>query len=228
VEQVVKLIRSKGVGVFFVTQNPLDVPDAVLAQLGNRIQHALRAYTPREEKAVKTAAGTFRPNPAFDTFAAITQLGVGEALVSMLEEKGVPSVVERTLIRPPASCLGPVTDAERRDLMRSSPLDGQYDEPVDRDSAHEILAERATQRAAAADEAEGADADETPRRRTSTGFRLPDFGGSSRTSGRSSSRRSYQRQTVAEAVVKSVVRAVGSELGRALTRGILGSFRRRR
>ena len=143
VEQVVKLIRSKGIGVFFVTQNPLDVPDAVLVQLGNRIQHALRAYTPREEKAVKTAAGTFRPNPAFDTFEAITQLGVGEALVSMLEEKGVPSVVERTLIRPPASRLGPITESERRDLIRSSPLYGQYDEPADRESAHKILTERA-------------------------------------------------------------------------------------
>ena len=143
VEQVVKLIRSKGVGVYFVTQNPLDMPDGVLAQLGNRVQHALRAYTPREQKAVKAAAETFRPNPDFDAYEAITQLGVGEALVSTLEKGGVPSVVERTLIRPPAARLGPVTDAERTETMRQSPVAGQYDHAIDRESAYEILIGRA-------------------------------------------------------------------------------------
>jgi DNA helicase HerA-like ATPase len=121
IEQVVRLIRSKGVGVYFVTQNPLDVPETVLAQLGNRVQHALRAYTPREQKAVKTAADTFRPNPDFNCAEAITKLGTGEALVSTLEEKGVPSMVQRTLIRPPSSRLGPITPQERADVIAMSP-----------------------------------------------------------------------------------------------------------
>ena len=149
VEQVVRLIRSKGVGVYFVTQNPLDVPDSVLSQLGNRVQHALRAYTPREQKAVKVAASTFRPNPDFDTFETITQLGVGEALVSTLEKKGVPGVVQRTLIRPPSSRLGPLEDKERAKLMKVSPVAKQYDDPVDRESAYELLAERAEEEAEA-------------------------------------------------------------------------------
>ena len=149
VEQVVRLIRSKGVGVYFVTQNPLDVPDSVLSQLGNRVQHALRAYTPREQKAVKVAAETFRPNPDFDTFSTITQLGVGEALVSTLEKKGVPGVVQRTLIRPPSSRLGPLTDKEREQLMNVSPVAMQYDEAIDRESAYEKLAERAEEEAEA-------------------------------------------------------------------------------
>ena len=139
VQQVVRLIRSKGVGVYFVTQNPLDVPESVLAQLANRIQHALRAYTPREQKAVKTAADTFRPNPAFSTAEAITQLAVGEALVSTLADKGVPSMVQRTLIRPPCSRLGPLTEDERRRLIATSPVGPLYDKIVDRESAFESL-----------------------------------------------------------------------------------------
>jgi DNA helicase HerA-like ATPase len=226
VEQVVKLIRSKGVGVFFVTQNPLDLPESVLAQLGNRVQHALRAYTPREQRAVKTAAETFRPNPDFDAAEAITQLGVGEALVSTLGDGGVPSVVERTLIRPPSSRLGPITPPERVALMEGSPVRGRYDEPLDRESAYEVLAKRAeaaTQAEAreAADEARVQDA--ARERRTDTGFRIPDFDDRVRRSSRS---RSSGRQTVAEAAMKSVVRSVGSSLGRALVRGILGSLRR--
>ena len=142
VEQVVRLIRSKGVGVYFVTQNPLDVPDDVSAQLGNRIQHALRAYTPREQKAVRAAAETFRPNPAFKTEDVITQLGIGEALVSVLEGKGAPSIVERTLVRPPVSRLGPITPAERQTLVNTSPVAGQYDTAIDRESAFEVLATR--------------------------------------------------------------------------------------
>src|SRR5690606_18696800 len=147
VEQVVRLIRSKGVGVYFVTQNPLDVPETVLAQLGNRIQHALRAYTPREQKAVRTAADTFRPNPDFDSSRAITELGVGEALVSLLETKAVPSVVQRTLIRPPSSRMGPLAESERQRLVATSPVAGQYDETIDRQSAFEMLRERAAETA---------------------------------------------------------------------------------
>ncbi|WEX07764.1 helicase HerA-like C-terminal domain-containing protein [Chelativorans sp. AA-79] len=226
VEQVVRLIRSKGVGVYFVTQNPLDVPETVLAQLGNRIQHALRAYTPREQKAVKTAADTFRPNPDFDCFAAITQLGVGEALVSTLEAKGIPSVVQRTLIRPPSSRLGPITDAERQSLVQGSPVAGQYDKTIDRESAFELLQKRADAKAA---ESNAAEKEPEPAQQQGGGWTLPDFGGGNRTSDRrTSSRRSYQRQTVTEAAIKSVVRSVGTTLGRELIRGILGSLTRRR
>src|SRR5829696_248935 len=142
VEQVVRLIRSKGVGVYFVTQNPLDVPDTVLAQLGNRVQHALRAFTPRDQKAVRAAAETFRQNPKFSTEKAITELGVGEALVSTLERGGTPSVVERTLIAPPAGRVGPITEAERRQVMQASPVRGRYDQGLDAESAYEMLAKR--------------------------------------------------------------------------------------
>jgi DNA helicase HerA-like ATPase len=143
VEQVVRLIRSKGVGVYFVTQNPLDVPDSVLAQLGNRVQHALRAYTPREQKAVKAAATTFRQNPAFDTEKAITELGVGEALVSVLDPRGVPTIVERTLIKPPSGRVGPISPEERQQAVHQSPVYGEYDKTEDRESAYEILQKRA-------------------------------------------------------------------------------------
>jgi DNA helicase HerA-like ATPase len=226
VEQVVRLIRSKGVGVYFVTQNPLDVPETVLAQLGNRVQHALRAYSPREQKAVRTAADTFRPNPDFSAFEAITQLGTGEALVSVLEEKGAPSIVQRTLIRPPAARMGVITPDERKDLMAQSPVRGLYDQSVDRESAYEMLQKRAEM----AIEAEQRMADEREREEAQSrtgGWTLPDFGqqrSPSRTGGRAP--RPSNRQTVAEAAVKSVVRSVGSSLGRALVRGILGSLKR--
>jgi DNA helicase HerA-like ATPase len=142
IEQVVRLIRSKGVGVYFVTQNPRDLPESVIAQLGNRLQHALRAYTPTEQKAVKSAASSFRPNPAFKTEAAITEMGVGEALVSTLEAKGAPTVVQKTLIRPPSSRLGPATDPERAEVQKVSPVFGKYDKTIDRESAYEILSKR--------------------------------------------------------------------------------------
>jgi len=145
IEQVVRLIRSKGVGVYFITQNPLDVPDVVLGQLGNRAQHALRAFTPRDQKAVKAAAETFRQNPTFDTGEVITQLGVGEALVSMLEKGGTPAVVSRTLIAPPGSRVGPITAEERAAVLAQSPLRGKYDVTIDRDSAFEVLNRRGTQ-----------------------------------------------------------------------------------
>jgi DNA helicase HerA-like ATPase len=215
VEQVVRLIRSKGVGVYFVTQNPLDIPETVLAQLGNRVQHALRAYTPREQKAVRTAADTFRPNPDFDCAKAITQLGVGEALVSALEEKGIPSMVQRTLIRPPASRLGPITPQERQQVMAQSPVAGQYDKTVDRDSAFEMLQKKAAQAAKPAEEPQPA-----PKTDDGGGWTIPGFGTDS--GGRRSN-----RQSVGEAAIKSVVRSVGSSLGRALVRGILGSLSRR-
>src|SRR5690606_29110280 len=138
----------KGVGVYFVTQNPLDIPDTILGQLGNRVQHALRAFTPRDQKAVRAAAQTLRTNAAIDTEQAITELGVGEALVSLLDAKGTPGIVQRALIRPPTSRIGPVTPEERKQVIGRSPLGGKYDHPIDRESAHELL-ERRTQQAAA-------------------------------------------------------------------------------
>ncbi|MBR0556408.1 DUF853 domain-containing protein [Ciceribacter sp. L1K23] len=229
VEQVVRLIRSKGVGVYFVTQNPLDVPETILAQLGNRVQHALRAYTPREQKAVRTAADTFRPNPAFDCATAITTLGIGEALVSTLESKGVPSMVERTLIRPPAGRVGPITDAERQSVMNVSPVAGLYDKDVDRESAFEILTQRA-QKAVEAEAAKRAAEEKASNDDSAAGrWTLPGFGNDeepSQPSSKTSTRRSYQRETVVEAAMKSAARSVANSLGRAIVRGILGSLRR--
>ncbi|HRK70739.1 MAG TPA: DUF853 family protein [Micropepsaceae bacterium] len=215
VTQVVRLIRSKGVGVWFVTQNPQDVPDIVAAQLGNRIQHALRAYTPKEMKAVSVAAESFRPNPAFETKSAITELGVGEALTSLLEDKAVPGIVERTLVRPPASRIGPLLPDERARLMAGSAMAGRYDRMLDRDSAFEMLQRRSAERAPPAPppsrEPTGpfSDTPSVPRTRTKAPPR--------KSSGRS-------RQSVGEAFTKSVVRSVGSSLGRRLVRGILGSL----
>ncbi|NUL82601.1 MAG: DUF853 family protein [Armatimonadetes bacterium] len=196
VEQVVKLIRSKGVGVFFITQNPADVPESVLAQLGNRFQHALRAYTPGEQKAVRAAASSFRANPAFDTEQAITELGVGEALVSTLQEKGVPSMVQRTMVRPPSSRLGPATVEERARIVASSPLGLQYGQAIDRDSAHEALLRRAQQAAAMAPPAP------TPARAPA----------------------GSRSDSLFEAAAKSIIRSASSQLGRQVMRGILGSI----
>ncbi len=223
VEQVARLIRSKGVGVFFVTQNPADIPEDILGQMGNRIQHALRAYTPRDQRALRAAAETFRPNPAFDTARTILELGVGEALVSTLLKKGVPSMVERVLIRPPSSRLGPLTPAERRAVIAESPLAGRYDRTVDRESAYEILRERARQAAEAArqDEAED-DADAPPETRE---YRAQRRYSGSRV-GRSTSRR--RSDSVAEAFAKSLARSLGTRAGSALVRGILGSLFRAR
>jgi DNA helicase HerA-like ATPase len=228
VEQVVRLIRSKGVGVYFVTQNPLDVPETVLAQLGNRLQHALRAYSPREQKAVKTAADTFRPNPAFDCATVITNLGTGEALVSTLEAKGAPSIVERTLVRPPSGRVGPVTDAERQQVMDKSPVLGVYDEDVDRESAFEMLAARA-KKAAESEAAKRAQEEAQSAGGGTSGWTLPGFGGGNDdqpTRGQARGRSGYQRETVVEAAMKSVARTVATQVGRALVRGILGSLKR--
>ena len=154
IEQVVRLIRSKGVGVYFVSQNPLDIPDIVLGQLGNRVQHALRAFTPRDQKAVSAAAETFRANPKVDVATAITELGVGEALVSFLDEKGIPTPVERTFVCPPQSRIGPITDGERVDVVKASIVAGVYEKTADRESAYEILKARAEQSATEANEEE--------------------------------------------------------------------------
>ncbi|BAN70020.1 helicase HerA-like domain-containing protein [endosymbiont of unidentified scaly snail isolate Monju] len=212
ITQVVRLIRSKGVGVFFITQYPNDVPDEVIGQLGNRIQHALRAFTPRDKKAVKVAAETFRPNPAFDTFEAITRLGVGEALVSTLDEKGVPSVVERTLMAPPRSRIGPLSDAERSELRERSPLKGLYEQAIDRESAYERLRKREQE----LEERRRTElqAEEERRRRekeTKAAERRTRGGG-------------RRRQGVLEAMAKSVARSIGSSIGRRIVRGILGSI----
>ncbi len=215
VEQVVRLIRSKGVGVYFVTQNPLDVPDSVLGQLGNRVQHALRAYTPRDQKAVKAAADTFRPNEAFDAYRAITELGVGEALVSTLEKKGRPSIVQRTLIRPPSSRLGPLKKTERSSVIDESPVLGLYDETSDRESAYEILNERAAEKAKAEERQRQLEAEEKEARRKRE--TVP------KTTTR---RRSSRRQSTVEAFAKSVARSVGTQIGRALMRGILGTIKK--
>lgn len=209
VEQVVKLIRSKGVGIYFVTQNPLDIPDAVLGQLGNRVQHALRSFTPRDQRAVKAAADTFRSNPNFDTKDIIGQLGVGEALVSVLEDDGIPSVVQRTLMCPPHSRIGPASDSERSQLLRSSPFAGRYDRVIDRESAHEILSKRADDAAIAAEQAQQIMNQAKQQQRLAKA---------------SVSRSGRSRQSVVETMAKSVARSIGSQLGRRVVRGILGSL----
>ncbi len=204
IEQVVRLIRSKGVGVYFISQSPLDIPQDVLGQLGLRIQHALRAFTPKDQRAVKTAADTFRPNPRLDTAKAITELGIGEALVSVLDARGSPTPVERVLICPPESRIGPLSDEERREHLSRSPFSGRYDQVVDRESAYELLKARAEQEVAAAAKAKSEQAVERPAPR-----------------GRS-------RQSVTEAMVTSAARAIGSQIGRQIMRGVLGSIMRGR
>ncbi len=212
IAQVVRLIRSKGVGVFFITQYPSDVPDEVIGQLGNRIQHALRAFTPRDKKAVKVAADTFRPNPAFDTFEAITRLGVGEALISTLDEKGVPSVVERTLMAPPRSRIGPLDAQERAAIRERSPLKGLYEQAVDRESAYELLAKR-EQELAEKRRAELQAEEERKRREKEA-----------KAAERRTSGGGRRRQGIVEAMAKSVARSIGSSIGRRIVRGILGSI----
>lgn len=202
IEQVVRLIRSKGVGVYLVTQNPLDVPEAVLGQLGNRVQHALRAFTPRDQKAVRAAAETFRANPGLDVEAAITQLAVGEALVSLLDEKGTPRPVERALVVPPRSRMKPLSPEERAEVLRTSPLRGRYDTPVDRESAYEVLNARASARTAASSAPSPA-----PARR-----------------GRAPATAGEQAADMLGKVAQSAARAAGTQLGRAIMRGVLGSI----
>lgn len=204
IEQVVRLIRSKGVGVFFVTQNPRDIPDTVLGQLGNRVQHALRAFTPRDQKAVRAAAETFRVNPELDTEKAIMELGVGEALVSFLEEKGTPAIVQRAFVCPPGSQIGAITPEQRQQINRQSILAGHYEKMIDRESAYELLKERAEQLA------EQAEAEEQAKP-----------GAASKRTARQPARRSDDLVT---AFMKSAGRAVASQAGREITRGLLGSL----
>ena len=211
IEQVVRLVRSKGVGVYFVTQNPLDVPQSVLGQLGNRVQHALRAFTPRDQAAAKAAATTFRPNPKLDVAAVIGELAVGEALVSFLDEKGRPSVVERALVVPPGSRLGPLSAEERKRVIDASLVAGHYEKAVDRESAHEVLLARAR--------AKGVDAQAAPAAKgeDGTGGILDALGGAAKGKGRA-------RESPLEAAAKSAARAIGSEVGRRVIRGVLGSI----
>ncbi|HEY0438785.1 MAG TPA: helicase HerA-like domain-containing protein [Xanthobacteraceae bacterium] len=228
VEQVVRLIRSKGVGVFFVTQNPLDVPDRVLAQLGNRVQHALRAFTPRDQKAVRAAAETFRANPKIDTFKAITELGKGEALLSFLEGNGTPSMVERAMIRPPSARVGPVTPEERKGVISHSSLRGRYEKTIDPNSAYEVFQRRLNEPAEPAAEPE-----ERPRRGQPQEEPAPQGGGwgdvlGNMLGGGGASGGRRGRMSTTEVVVKQVARSVasqvGTQIGRALIRGVLGSL----
>jgi DNA helicase HerA-like ATPase len=218
IELVVRLVRSKGVGVFFVTQNPLDIPDSVLAQLGNRVQHALRAFTPRDQKAVKSAADTMRSNPELDIATAITELAVGEALVSLLDEKGRPSLTERVFVLPPASQIGPITAAQRKDLLDTSIVAGVYEKTVDRASAFESLKGKAPTPAAKEPVAAPASTGRTaPPPATERGL-LDDLGdmlggGTRRT-----------RASVGEQLIKSAASQIGREVGRQLIRGVLGSI----
>src|SRR5690606_27703054 len=215
VEQVVKLIRSKGVGVYFVTQNPMDIPESVLAQLSNRVQHALRAYTPREQKAVRTAADTFRPNPAFSTAEVITQLGIGEALVSVLEDKGVPSMVGRTLIRPPSAQVGPINPAERESIMADSPVGMLYDDVIDRESAFEILQKRAREKQLEEERAKYQAEREKEIERLAKERAKAEKAAAPRRS---------TRQTPAEAAATSFARTMANTLGKEIMRGILGGL----
>ena len=208
IEQVVRLIRSKGVGVYFVTQSPADVPDIVLGQLGNRVQHALRAFTPRDQKAVKTAADTFRQNPSFDTSDAITKLNVGEALVSMLDASGAPTIVSRALIVPPVTRVGPIADAELADVQDSSPFKGKYDVAVDRESAFEILQKRAQARTTGAPV--GSNDDSGILSKIGAGLE-----GLFRPQG--------NRMSLGQAVVRSATTSVAREVGHAIAKEILRS-----
>ena len=201
VEQVVRLIRSKGVGIYFISQSPSDIPDSVLSQLGNRVQHALRAFTPKEQKAVKTAAQTFRSDGSFSVEQAISEMGVGEALVSTLMGNGAPSIVKRTMIKPPVSRIGPAKKAEHDAVFADSPISGKYDEAIDRESAFEKLTKRATAQAKAVEKTKPS------RSRTHT-----------------KPKRKSNRQGVGEAFLKSMARSLGSKAGRSLIRGIMGSL----
>lgn len=220
IEQVVRLIRSKGVGVYFVTQNPLDVPDEVLGQLGNRIQHALRAYTPRDQKAVRAAATTFRENPKVKVEEEITQLGTGEALVSFLDEKGIPAMVERAFILPPSGQIGPITDDERKRIMQTSPVFGVYERVVDRESAYEILTKRMNQ-----DNAEKQELEEAERKAKEATARAKEQAAIER------AERAQRRADgpdifteITKQTGKAITRNISNTIGRQLVRGILGSI----
>jgi DNA helicase HerA-like ATPase len=222
VEQVARLIRSKGVGVYFITQNPADVPDTILGQLGNRVQHGLRAFTAKDQKDLAKAAQTYRPNPAFKIDEAIRDVGTGEAVTSFLEAKGIPGMAERTLIRPPASMLGPLDDSARAAVVAGSPMRGKYDTPLDRDSAFERLRARAE---VAAAEAARAEAQKVEDKREFERARRYDAKGYGQTTARSrASGGSSRSDSVGDAFAKSFARQLGTRSGQAVVRGILGSL----
>ncbi|MEL6608345.1 MAG: helicase HerA-like domain-containing protein [Pseudomonadota bacterium] len=220
VEQVARLIRSKGVGVYFITQNPDDIPEDILGQLGNRVQHALRAFTARDKKALRMAAETYRENPRFDTEEAIREVGVGEAVTSMLQKKGVPGIVERTLIRPPSSQLGPITDGERADVIAASPIAGKYETIKDRESAYEVLKSRAAKAAAEAEAAEAAEEEAEAQER--------EYKAARRYSGtrvsRSTSRTTRKGKSFGEQLGAMVTKELTGTTGRRIVRGVLGNL----
>ena len=230
IELVVRLVRSKGVGVYFVTQNPLDLPDTVLGQLGNRVQHALRAYTPRDQKAVKAAASTMRANPGLDIETAITELAVGEALISFLDAKGRPSVTERVFVHPPGSQIGPITPAQRQALIAGSLVAGVYEKAVDRESAHELLQGRAAGGPAHSPGSAGSSMADEAQAAARGGAAAPaDSGGGLLDSLKdmmfgSTGPRGGKRQGLAETAASSAMRSIGSAVGRELVRGVLGSL----
>jgi len=216
IELVVRLVRSKGVGVYFVTQNPLDIPDSVLAQLGNRVQHALRAYTPRDQKAVKATAQTMRQKPGLDMETAITELAVGEALVSFLDAKGRPSVTERVFVLPPGSQLGPISPQQRQQLLQDSLVAGVYEKEIDRASAYEMLQERASAAAPAAASPNGGAAGQSASGGMLGGLNDMLFG--------TTGPRGAKYDGLAQSMAKSAVRTMGSTVGREIIRGVLGSL----
>ena len=226
IEQVVRLIRSKGVGVYFVTQNPLDVPDSVLGQMGNRVQHALRAYTPRDQKAVKAAATTFRSNPNLNVEAAITELGVGEALVSFLDSKGIPMIVERAFILPPRGQIGPITPEERKEIIRKSDVYGVYEKLLDRESAFEVLEHRMNQ----ANQAKEQEAADQAAEKERIARAKEEAALAKAEAARERAERSRRRSEpdifgeLTKQVGRTATRTLGNELGRTLVRGILGSI----
>ena len=211
IEQVIRLIRSKGIGIYFISQSPLDIPEEVLGQLGLKIQHALRAFTPKDKKAVETVAETFRINEEIDTVTAITELGTGEALVSVLDLEGAPTPVERILVRPPESQIGPITDKLRKEIIGRSPFKGKYDETVDRESAYEMLKKQAAET-------------EKREKKTSSDRTFKEPFATTKTSKRQTTKTRYKRQTTTEALLKSAARSIGSQVGRRVIRGILGSL----
>ncbi|MBS1823033.1 MAG: DUF853 domain-containing protein [Acidobacteria bacterium] len=222
IEQVVRLIRSKGVGVFFVTQNPIDVPDTVLGQLGNRVQHALRAYSPKDQKAVKAAAQTFRANPKLDVEEVITQMGVGEALISFLDEKGIPGVVERAMVCPPHSQIGPITPEQRAAIIRNSVVAGVYETPVDRESAYEKL--KGKVETSGAPNATAAGGVAPPQQGSGSGWLGSLEAAGTALGGVLGGSGSRRGDTVVQAMVKSAARSMGSTVGRQIIRGVLGSL----
>ena len=221
IEQVVRLIRSKGVGVYFVSQNPLDVPDIVLGQMGNRVQHALRAFTPRDQKAVQAAAQTFRQNPKLDTVAVLQQLSVGEALVSMLDENGTPQTVQRAKIVPPRSQVGAITPKERQQIIGSSVLAGHYEKPVDRESAYEKLQTRASEKTASAPNATPGASVPAP---AQDSFFKQVMGSIGSVFKPTIGPRGGVHDSMATTMAKSAVRAAGSQVGRQIIRGVLGGM----